>query len=57
MTIEHKEKKIDNYNELKYDIPNVWEGQVKKVITVPGVIGALGCFQKYWEKKFANIGL
>lgn len=57
MTIEHKEKKIDNYNELKYDIPNVWEGQVKKVITVPGVIGALGCFQKYWKKKFANIGL
>ena len=41
--IQKKEKeKVDAYTDLKYEILKVWRGDVKKVIILPVIIGALG---------------
>ena len=46
--IENKEKKnINSYDDLRYKMLKVWEDEVKKVITVLVIIGALGnCTEK-----------
>ena len=60
--IQKKEKeKVDAYTDLKYEILEVWRGDVKKVVTLPVIIGALGMvtgrLQKDLEKLDYKNGL
>lgn len=45
---------IDNENNLKGDILKVWEGLVKKIITVPGTVEKLGYCIGLWFVNRAN---
>lgn len=43
--IAHKEKKKPKtYKDVKYGILKAWERRTKKLITVPVITGALGCY-------------
>ena len=45
-----EQEKIEHYNDLKYEIMKVWKNEVKKVIIVPIIIGALGSVTKNLRK-------
>lgn len=54
--IEKKEReKIEAYTDLKYEILKCWKGEVKKVIIVPVIIGALGMVTKKLAKFLEQI--
>ena len=56
--IERKEKeKIEVYTDLKYVILKCWRNEVKTVIIIPVVIGALGMVTKNLENYLAKIDL
>ena len=48
-------EKIEHYNDLKYEIMKVWKNEVKKVIIVPIIIGALGSVTKNLRKYLETI--
>ena len=51
-----EDEKNKHYNDLKYEIKKCWSRDVKKVITVPIIIGALGCVTKNLERNLEQIG-
>ena len=54
--IERKEKeKIEVYTDLKYEILKCWRNEVKTVIIIPVVIGALGIVTKNLENYLSKI--
>ena len=55
--IQKKEKeKVDAYTDLKYEILKVWRGDVKKVIILPVIIGALGSVTERLQEELEKFG-
>ena len=54
--IQKKEKeKVDAYTDLKYEILKVWRGDVKKVVILPVIIGALGSVTGRLQKELEKL--
>ena len=48
-------EKIEKYNLLKDEIARLW--QMKKVVMIPIVVGALGTITTKFEKYFKSLGI
>ena len=54
--MKNKEKeKIENYQDLKWELPVKWIWKLRRVTVVPVIIGALGTVSKDIEKWLAEI--